>query len=28
VNLTDELLVTRGGETVDVWPVAARGAVT
>jgi len=28
VNLTDELLVTRGGETVDAWPVAARGAVT
>jgi D-serine deaminase-like pyridoxal phosphate-dependent protein len=28
VNLADELVVTRGGETVDVWPVAARGAVT
>ena len=28
VNLADELLVARGGETVDVWPVAARGAVT
>ena len=28
VNLADHLLVTRGGETVDVWPVAARGAVT
>jgi len=28
VNLADELVVARGGETVDVWPVAARGANT
>ena len=28
VNLADELVVARGGETVDVWPVAARGADT
>ena len=28
VNLADELVVVRGGETVGVWPVAARGANT
>ena len=28
VNLADELVVVRGGTTVDVWPVAARGANT
>jgi D-serine deaminase-like pyridoxal phosphate-dependent protein len=26
VNLADELLVTRAGEVIDRWPVAARGA--
>jgi D-serine deaminase-like pyridoxal phosphate-dependent protein len=28
VNLADELVVVRGGDVVDVWPVAARGANT
>ena len=28
VNLTDELVVVRGGEVVDTWRVAARGANT
>jgi D-serine deaminase-like pyridoxal phosphate-dependent protein len=28
VNLAAELVVVRGGRTVDVWPVAARGANT
>jgi len=28
VNLADELVVVRGGETIGVWPVAARGANT
>jgi D-serine deaminase-like pyridoxal phosphate-dependent protein len=28
VNLADELVVAHGGEVVDVWPVAARGANT
>jgi D-serine deaminase-like pyridoxal phosphate-dependent protein len=27
VNLTDELVVVRGGHVVDRWPVAARGKV-
>ncbi|RZT85386.1 D-serine deaminase-like pyridoxal phosphate-dependent protein [Pseudonocardia sediminis] len=28
VNLADELIVVSGGEVVDLWPVAARGANT
>jgi D-serine deaminase-like pyridoxal phosphate-dependent protein len=28
VNLADELVITRAGAVVDVWPVAARGANT
>ncbi|MFC4068767.1 alanine racemase [Actinoplanes subglobosus] len=28
VNLADELIVLSGGDQVDVWPVAARGANT
>lgn len=28
VNLADELMVTRSGAVVDIWPVAARGANT
>jgi D-serine deaminase-like pyridoxal phosphate-dependent protein len=28
VNLADELVVVRNGASVDVWPVAARGANT
>ncbi|MFC4504792.1 MULTISPECIES: alanine racemase [Streptomyces] len=28
VNLADELVVVRGGEVIDHWPVAARGANT
>ncbi|MGV9744409.1 alanine racemase [Rhodococcus zopfii] len=27
VNLTDELIVTRGSDVVDRWPVAARGCI-